>query len=57
MLRERASMQPDDTAYTFMDYDQDWAGVPQSLTWSQLYRRAFNVARELSSAGRPVIAR
>jgi fatty acid CoA ligase FadD28 len=47
LLRERASLQPDDTAYTFIDYDQDWAGVPESLTWPQLYRRTRNVAREL----------
>lgn len=40
-------MQPDDTAYTFIDYDQDWAGVPISLTWPQLYRRVTNMAREL----------
>ncbi|ORB60636.1 AMP-binding protein [Mycolicibacterium tusciae] len=47
LVRERASLQPDDTAFTFLDYDQDWAGVPESLTWFQLYRRALNVAREL----------
>jgi fatty acid CoA ligase FadD28 len=54
LLRERASMQPDDTAYTFIDYDKDWAGVPISLTWPQLYRRVTNMARELrlcASAG------
>ncbi len=27
VLRERASLQPNDTAYTFVDYDQDWNGV------------------------------
>ena len=47
LLRERASLQPDDTAFTFIDYEQDWAGVAESLTWSQLYRRTLNVAREL----------
>ena len=45
VLRERASLQPDDTAFTFIDYEQDWAGVAESLTWSQLYRRTLNVAR------------
>ena len=35
MLRERASLQPDDTAFTFIDYDQDSGGVPESLTWLQ----------------------
>lgn len=53
LLRERASLQPDDTAVTFVDYDQDWAGVPLSLTWPQLYRRARNVARELRLCASP----
>ena len=57
VLRERASLQPDDTAFTFIDYEQDWDGVAETLTWSQLYRRALNVARELRRiAGRPVTA-
>ncbi|MFY9765415.1 MAG: AMP-binding protein [Mycobacterium sp.] len=51
VLRERASLQPDDEAVTFIDYEQDWAGVAESLTWSQLYRRASSVARELDSCG------
>lgn len=53
LLRERASLQPDDTAFTFIDYDQDWAGVPLSLTFSELYRRAANLARELSQYASP----
>jgi long-chain fatty acid adenylyltransferase FadD28 len=53
LLRERASLQPDDTAYTFVDYDQDWAGVAVSLTWPQLYRRVLNVARELRGCAEP----
>jgi fatty acid CoA ligase FadD28 len=48
VLRERASLQPNDTAFTFVDYEQDWAGVAESLTWSQVYRRVLNVAHELS---------
>jgi fatty acid CoA ligase FadD21 len=51
MLHGRASMRPDDVAFTFTNYDDDWAGVPESLTWSQLSRRTLNVARELSSYG------
>ena len=47
MLRERASLQPNDTAFTFVDYENDWNGVEESLTWSQLYRRTLNVARVL----------
>jgi fatty acid CoA ligase FadD28 len=47
LLRERASLQPNRTAFTFMDYERDWAGIAKSLTWSQLYRRALNLAQEL----------
>ncbi|MCX6481854.1 MAG: AMP-binding protein, partial [Mycobacterium sp.] len=53
LLRERASMQPDDLAYTFIDYEQDWAGVPISLTWPQLYRRVCNVAGALIVCASP----
>jgi fatty acid CoA ligase FadD21 len=48
MLHGRASLRPDDVAFTFTDYVDDWAGVPENLTWSQLARRTINVARELS---------
>src|SRR4029077_8365009 len=51
MLHGRASMRPDDVAFTFTDYEEDWAGVPKSLTWSQLSRRTLNVARELDLHG------
>ncbi len=51
VLRERASLQPDDIALTFIDYDQDWDGVAESLTWSQLYKRASSVAQELARYG------
>ena len=47
VLRERASLQPNDTAFTFLDYEHDWEGVPESLTWSQLYRRTLNLSRQL----------
>lgn len=53
LLRERASLQPDDTAYTFFDYEQDWAGVAESLTWLKLYRRVLNVAGELLLTASP----
>jgi long-chain fatty acid adenylyltransferase FadD28 len=53
LLRERASLQPNRTAFTFMDYDQDWAGIAESLTWAQLYRRALNLAQELRLHGSP----
>ena len=51
LLRERASLQPNRTAFTFMDYEQDRAGIAESLTWSQLYRRALNIAQELRLHG------
>ena len=27
LLRERAGLQPDDLAFRYTDYEQDWAGV------------------------------
>ena len=54
VLAERALRQPDDIAYTFVDYEVDAAGFAESLTWSQLARRARIVADELllcASAG------
>ena len=51
VLRERASLQPNETAFTFIDYEQDWAGVAESLTWSQLYRRSLAVASALGRSG------
>ncbi|MHC9294298.1 AMP-binding protein [Mycobacterium sp. LTG2003] len=51
LLCERAGLQGDDTAVTFVDYEQDWAGVAESLTFAQLYRRTLNVARELERCG------
>ncbi len=51
VVRERASLQPNDTAFTYIDYDQDWDGVPIPLTWSQLYRRVLNLAEQLKLSG------
>ncbi len=54
VLAERALRQPDDIAYTFIDYEVDAAGFAESLTWSQLARRARIIADELllcASAG------
>jgi fatty acid CoA ligase FadD21 len=51
MLHGRASLRPHDVAFTFTNYDDDWAGVPESLTWSQLSRRTLNLARELDRHG------
>ena len=51
VVRERASLQPDHTAFTFLDYEQDWDGVAERLTWAQLYRRVLNLALELEGCG------
>lgn len=51
LLCERASLQPNDTAFTFIDYEQDWSGIAESLTWSQLHRRTVNLARRLHDCG------
>lgn len=51
LLCERASLQPNDTAFTFIDYEQDWNGMAESLTWSQLQRRTVNLARQLHDCG------
>jgi fatty acid CoA ligase FadD28 len=53
IIRERAGLQPNDTAFTFIDYEQDWNGVAESLTWSQVYRRTTNIAHELKRHASP----
>lgn len=50
-LSANARRQPDDTAFTFIDYDVDPKGFAESLTWSQLHRRALTVAAELRRCG------
>jgi acyl-CoA synthetase (AMP-forming)/AMP-acid ligase II len=49
IVRERASLQPHDVAFTYLDYDHDADGVALSLTWARLHRRAVNLACELRS--------
>nr|WP_272938795.1 AMP-binding protein [Mycolicibacterium agri] len=51
MLHGRASLRPDDVAFTFTDYGKDPAGVAETLTWSQLARRTTNLAREIGLHG------
>lgn len=51
VLRERASLQPNDTAFTYVDYEQDWEGVRTTLTWAQLYRRTSNLSEHLKAYG------
>ncbi|OBG89394.1 acyl-CoA synthetase [Mycobacterium sp. E802] len=51
VLRERASLQPDAVAFTFLDYDVAQDGVAHTLTWSQLSRRVLSLAYELRLRG------
>jgi long-chain fatty acid adenylyltransferase FadD28 len=51
VLRERASLQPNEKAFTFIDYEQDWDGIAETVTWSQLHQRSLNVAQELRLHG------
>lgn len=51
VVRERASLQPNDVAFTYIDYERDWEGFAETLTWLQLYRRTLNVAHQLRFCG------
>ncbi len=51
VLRERASLQPNEKAFTYTDYERDWEGVAETVTYSQLYRRSLNVAQEVRLHG------
>ncbi|MFZ1163802.1 AMP-binding protein [Mycobacterium sp.] len=51
LVRERASLQPNEPAFTYVDYDHDPSGIAETLTWSQLYRRICQVAAELRRLG------
>ena len=51
VLGERAQRQPNDIAYTFIDYEVDPGGFAESLTWSQVDQRARVIAEELSRCG------
>lgn len=50
-LQERAGLQPDDVAFTYVDYDNDWDGKAEAVTWGQLFRRTQNLAREVARHG------
>ena len=51
VLERLAQQQPDDVAFTFIDYEVDPAGFAESLTWSQVHQRARVVAEELLRCG------
>ena len=50
LLQERATRQPDATAYTFIDCELDPNGLSQSLAWAQLHRRAQGSGKVRRSA-------
>jgi fatty acid CoA ligase FadD28 len=47
ILRDRASLQPNDSAFTFIDYDANAEGAEETLTWAQLNQRVTALAAEL----------
>jgi acyl-CoA synthetase (AMP-forming)/AMP-acid ligase II len=51
LLQKVASQQPNRAAYTFIEYEADPTGRAESLTWSQVHRRAMIVAEELRLCG------
>jgi long-chain fatty acid adenylase/transferase FadD26 len=51
MLEHQAREQPDELAFTFIDYELDPEGFAESLTWSQVHQRAGVVAEELLRCG------
>ncbi len=53
LLEHRALEQPDDPAYTFVDYEVDPEGFAETLTWSEMHHRAQVVAAELLKHGAP----
>ncbi|KZS73301.1 acyl-CoA synthetase [Mycobacterium kansasii] len=53
LLKQRADQHADTTAYTFIDYGLDPKGFAESLTWSQVYGRAYTIAEELKLYGSP----
>ena len=44
VLRERASLQPNDPAFTFVDYEAADDGVEETLTWRELQQRVVGLA-------------
>jgi long chain fatty acid CoA FadD26 len=52
-LAERARQDPEASAFTFIDYESDPAGYVETLTWSQVRRRAQGLAAKLTSCGSP----
>lgn len=52
VLESRALGQPNDIAFTFIDYEVDPNGFEETLTWSELYQKVQVVAYELLQRGK-----
>ena len=53
LLENRAEQQPNDLAYTFLDFEIDPAGFADTVTWSELHERVQAVAARLLQCGSP----
>ncbi|MGC2655435.1 MAG: AMP-binding protein [Mycobacterium sp.] len=51
LLQKAATQQPNRAAYRFIDYAVDPSGYRETVTWSQIHRRAMIVAEELRHCG------
>ena len=53
LVERKAQQQPDDPAFTFIDYDADPNGEAETLTWSEVHERVQVVAEQLLKVGSP----
>jgi acyl-CoA synthetase (AMP-forming)/AMP-acid ligase II len=51
LVQQLANRVPDETAYTFVDYDLEPSGFAESLTWAQVHRGSLIIADELRMHG------
>jgi long chain fatty acid CoA FadD26 len=52
-LAELVRQNPDEAAYTYIDYEVDPAGYAETVSWAQVQHRAQVIAHELASCGSP----
>ena len=53
MLFQNVNLHPDGAAFKYVDYDQDWDGIAETVSWYQLYRRMVNTALEIRRYASP----
>ena len=53
ILHQCVNLKPNGTAFEFIDYEQDWAGVSEVVTYLQLHRRMVNAAQEFARCASP----